>query len=138
MDQGSLNSLLAAVPYSWREDIAGYTRSVADAAPAIYADLGLTEHDVPVTSFLGAVAAWRVWSKVDALHWLLSDSLTIAREQGFDGFAVGSARYARGSGPEQDLSALRAGIRRSFVTAGAEHLLQAKGPQDVLAGMAAR
>ena len=136
MDRHALNALLAAVPYAWREDIAGYTRSVAEAAPAIYDELSLTEDDVPVVDFLGGVTAWRVWSKIDALHWLLSDSLTIAREQGLEGFAVGSARYTRGSGPEQDLSALRTGIRRTFTDAGAQHLLQAKGPKDVLAGMA--
>lgn len=83
------------------------------------------------------MTAWRLWSKVDALYWLVTNSISIAQQQSLEGFSVGGARYTPGGHTERELRELRHGIWQTFVESGAQYLLAASNPQDLLIRMVA-
>ena len=133
----ALKDLENGLPFALRVAVSGYVASVADATTAIYRDVGPPADEVERDTFLYFCGVWRVWTMVDGQHWILQDATRLAARQGVGAFRVGSTTVSQNSPDAQELKNLRNGLRKTIRDQGAEFLLTARGPTDVLRGLAA-
>jgi hypothetical protein len=111
----ALREIVAPLPWTMREQIEDYVRTVAEAAPAIFdeADLPLTPGDLD--RFLYAAGIRKLWNLVESQYVLLSSALGLVEPYGVEQIDVGRRSFSRASETYTEIRELRNGLYRQLV-----------------------
>lgn len=115
MSRAALRELLRPLPWTLREQIEDYVRTVNDAAPAIFdeADLPLTPESLD--RFLYAAGIRKLWDLVESQYVLLTSALGLVEPHGVERIDVGRRSFSQGSETYLEIRALRQGLYRELV-----------------------
>lgn len=92
-----VDEFAAKLPYSLRNQVIGYARSVATAAPSIFKDAGV-EFDERIERKLIFVAGLRKFYSICAFqYWAVDNSLKIIERRAAPSIKMGSTYISRGS-----------------------------------------
>ena len=105
--------------------IEGYLASVQAASDDIYEEANVEPDLVALDDLLLVAAAWRIWTKIDAQHWIVQNILTLGEAHGFSGIRTGPTTYSRGSDEVIDLDNFRMEMREWLTRNDLQFVLRA-------------
>lgn len=127
MPSPATTALLHALPWALRLDIEGYLASVTAASNDIYEEANVERDAVTLDDLLLVAAAWRIWTKIDAQHWIVQNTLTLSQAHGVSSIRTGATTYSQGSEEVIDLGNFRMEMREWLRRNDLQFVLQARG-----------
>lgn len=128
----SLESVTSQLPFTLRQDIEGYARTLQDAETDIYRDADVSLKEVPSERFLLVTVVWRLYSQVEGQRWVVQNSLEVASEYSASGISAGRFRYSRGSEDVSEIRELHTSFERWLHNRDLDFLKLVDGPREIL------
>jgi hypothetical protein len=107
MSREALREVIRPLPWSLREQVEEYVRSVIEIAPSIFEEAGVVMSRRARDEFVFMVGVRKLWNLVDSQYVLLSGAVTLVEGHGAGEIRIGRGRYGRSSETYATLRQLR-------------------------------
>jgi hypothetical protein len=131
MSREALREVIRPLPWSLREQVEEYVRSVVEAAPNIFEEAGVAMNRRALDDFVFIVGIRKLWHLVDSQYILLTGALTLVEGHGVGEIRVGRGRYGRNSETYAALRQLRNALYRELIRLEIFNLANTRSLTDV-------
>ena len=107
--------MIRPLPWTLREQIENYVRTVSDAAPAIFEEAELELTPKALDDFLFAAGLRKLWDLVESQYVMLSSALGLVEPHGVQRVDVGRRAFSRESETYENIRRIRMGLYQRLV-----------------------
>jgi len=128
-----LSDALESLPYSLKEQVLGYARSISEAAPEIFKEAGVRRDNKTEDTLVFLAGMKKLFSIVDSNYWVIDNAGAILeKEQSQFSVRIGGSDFSRGGDYLSKLDMIRKELNSYFIEQGIADLIESRNYSEIV------
>jgi len=128
-----LTDTLESLPYSLKEQVLGYARSISAVAPEIFKEAGVRRNDKTEDKLVFLAGLRKLFSIIDSNYWVIENAGAILeKQQAQFSVRIGGSDFSRGGDYHSQLNTLRKELNNYFIEQGILDLIESRNYSDLV------